>query len=274
MATTLTNQGSSTYQFEGSSETMTTTSNENQIVLENATGLSIVKSSSPDTFLAGEIITYTVQITNNTGQFLSGVRIIDNLANGNLAYVLGSANLTVGTLTYPVAPILTSPLTFTLQQLNVGQSMTLTYDAQVIFNLPSSVTSLTNTVQGIGYTSTGTISGFDNNTIQKKTNGDLNFSKSASTTSVFPREVFDYYLTFQNGTATSVETLSITDQLPANFVLTEVYVRVGNGETTQLHSGDYTLTGTNFLTVSSVLDSPITVPAGGVSVVTLRGYFA
>ena len=136
---TITNQGSASFQFENEGEIITITSNENQVTLNNSTGLNIKKTSSQETFLPGEIITYTIQITNNSNQYLTGVRIIDDLANNNLAYVLGSAKLSIGTLTYSVAPIATTPLTFTLQQLNTGQTMYLTYDAQVIYKLPHSI---------------------------------------------------------------------------------------------------------------------------------------
>ena len=224
--------------------------------------------------MPGEIITYTVQITNNSNQFLTGVRIIDNLASNNLAYVLGSAKLTVGTLTYPVAPIATNPLTFTLQQLNVGQSMTLTYDAQVIFNLPSSIQTLTNTVEGIGYTSTGTINGFDNNTIQKKTNGDVTLAKNASRTATFPMQNVDYFLTLSNGTSSNMTSAVLRDQLPSNFVVTGVYLRTGDGINTQLSPSDYLIDSTNLLTISSVNGANIVVPAGSTATATISGYFS
>lgn len=271
---TITNQGSASYQFENSGEIMTVSSNENQLTLNNSTGLTITKTSSPDTFLPGDIITYTVQITNNSNQYLTGVRIIDNLANNNLAYVLGSGKLTVGTLTYPVAPISTNPLTFTLQQLNVGQSMTLTYDAQVIFNLPSSIQSLTNTVEGIGYTSTGTINGFDNNTIQKKTNGDVTLSKSASRDSVFPMQNLDYNLTISNGTTSNIFSTVLRDRLPSNFVVTAVCLRTSDGTNIQLSPSDYTIDSTNFITISSFNGSNIMVPSGSIATATISGYFS
>ena len=131
-----------------------------------ANGLSITKSSSSSTFSVGEIITYTIQITNTSEFNLDGVRIIDDLGGMKTAYVIGSGKLTYGTNTYPVWPIATSPLTFTLQELGSGESMTLTYKCQVIFNLPSSVNSITNTAQGIGYLS-GTITGSDSATITR-----------------------------------------------------------------------------------------------------------
>lgn len=273
MATTITNQSSTTYQFADSTETLTTTSNTNQIVLEDFQGLTITKSSNISEFSVGEIVTYTIRITNNSSQFFNGIRIIDNLGSGNLAYVLGSARLTTSTETYPVTPIATNPLTFTLQQLNVGATMTLTYNAQVIFNLPTSIQSITNTVQGIGYTSTGTITGFASNTIQKKTNNAFVISKASSQTNVLPNQIFSYTLTLTNGTDTSATISSITDQLPSNFVVTSVQLRIGNTPVVELSSSDYTINGTNLITIPSTTGPVITVPANGITIVTITGYF-
>ena len=271
MATTITNQASTNYQFSGSSETLNTSSNINEVVLEDAQGLTLTKSSSVDTFAAGEIITYTIQITNNSSHFFTGVRIIDNLGGGNLAYVLGSARLTVGTLTYPVTPVSTTPLTFTLQQLNVGATMTLTYNCQVIFNLPSSVQTITNSVQGIGYTSTGTVTGFASNTIQKKTNGEFSVTKTASQTNVLPNQTFSYFIRLTNNSSNDVTSSTTTDVLPNNFVVTGVYYRIGNGSNIELGSGDYSLVG-NTITILSGTEPTVTVPANGSSVITITGY--
>ena len=99
------NEATSVYEFNGSGEQNTVTSNTNTIVLENAQGLNLTKTATPSAFAPGDIITYTVTITNASSSFLNGVRIIDNIGGGNLAYVVGSARLTVGTLTYAVNPI-------------------------------------------------------------------------------------------------------------------------------------------------------------------------
>lgn len=273
MATTITNQSSTTYQFADSTETLTTTSNTNQIILEDFQGLTITKSSNISEFSVGEIVTYTIRITNNSSQFFNGVRIIDNLGSGNLAYVLGSARLTTSTETYPVTPIATNPLTFTLQQLNVGATMTLTYNAQVIFNLPTTIQSITNTVQGIGYTSTGTITGFASNTIQKKTNNAFVISKASSQTNVLPNQIFSYTLTLTNGTDTSATISNITDQLPSNFVVTSVQLRIGNTPVVELSSSDYIINGTNLITIPSTTGPSINVPANGITIVSITGYF-
>ena len=269
---TITNQATTNYQFANSSEILTTSSNVNEITLENSQGLNITKISNVNTFAAGDIVTYTVTITNNSNHYLTGVRIIDNIGGGNLAYVLGSGKLTVGTLTYQVNPVSTSPLTFTLQQLNVGQSMTLTYNCQVIFNLPQTVQSITNTVQGIGYTSTGTITGFASNTIQKKSSGEFSVSKTTSKNIVYPNQPISYYLTLNNNTNSEIISTSTTDNLPNNFVVTSVYLKVGNGNNVELSENDYTLVGST-ITVPSGTTFPVTVPANGSTVITINGYF-
>ena len=66
MPTTINNQATASYQFSGSGEVNTVTTNLNSVVLEDSQGLSITKTGSPNTFLAGDIITYTITITNTS----------------------------------------------------------------------------------------------------------------------------------------------------------------------------------------------------------------
>lgn len=168
MSETINNSASTSYHFGDPTTVFSATSNVLPINYESSTGLNLTKTSNTDTFSIGDILTYTITITNSSGSYLNGVRIIDDIGGGNLAYVLSSASLTYNGQSYPVTPVATSPLTFTLQQLPSGATMTLTYRSQVVFNLPPTVSLITNTVRGIGYTSTGTINGFASNTIKKK----------------------------------------------------------------------------------------------------------
>ena len=273
MPSTINNEASVTYQFIDASETNTITSNEQQITLEDGQGLTLTKTGSPSEFVAGEIITYSIDITNNSSSNLTGVRIIDNLGGGNLAYVVGSATLTTSSLTYSVSPVATNPLTFTLQQLNVGATMTLTYRCQVVFNLPSNVNVITNSVQGIGYTNTSTITGFANFTIRRANGGDFSITKGASESVVFPKQVFSYRITLSNGSGVDARAISIVDQLPSNFIVTSVSLRMGQQNPVQLLLSDYLVTGTNLLTISSVMSQTLTVAAGSLITVFVTGYF-
>lgn len=267
------NNAEARYVFNGSSVENVVTSNTNSVELNNAQGLLITKTASPTTFLAGEIIDYTIDITNSSSNYLNGVRIIDNLGMNNLAYVLGSATLTVGTLTYPVNPISTNPLTFTLQELALGQSMTLRYKAQVIFNLPTTVNSITNSVTGIGYTATGTINGYSSFTIQKKTNNTLSLEKLSSEENVYPNEVFDYIIQISNNSSLDAQVTQLSDQLPANFEVISISMQVGSGNIVQLSEDQYSIDGTNLLLIPSATGNNIVVPANTLVKVIISGYF-
>lgn len=275
MSTTINNQATVIYSFTGSGGSLTDTSNVSSINLNSSSGLTITKTANPTTFSAGDIISYTVTITNSGTNFLTGVRIIDDLGGGNLAYVVGSGKVTTGSTSYAVSPVATNPLTFTLQQLNVGQSMTLTYNCQVVFNLPSSITAITNTVQGIGYTASGTVTAFAHSTIEKKNSEDrLSVSKTASSTEVYPNQVFNYVITLANNTSEDATVTSITDQLPTNFVINSVTLSLSGGSTETLSSSDYTLSSGNNFVLPSSTGPDITVLAGTSTVVTITGYIS
>ena len=272
MSQTINNSASTIYNINGGASE-SATSNVLPINFQSSSGLTLTKTATPTTFSAGDIITYTIKITNNSGSYLTGVRIIDNLGNGNLAYVLSSASLTTGSTTYPVNPVSTSPLTFTLQQLNVGATMTLTYKAQVIFNLPSTVSMITNTVQGIGYTASGTISGYSNTSIEKKTQNDFSITKTSNVTDVMSGQPFNYYITLTNNNNFPVNVSSITDILPSGYNLSSASMKVASNPTIPLDSTDYSLSSSNVLNVTSVSGSNIIVPSNSKNILTLSGYF-
>lgn len=270
---TIMNNATATYTGSDSIE-RTITSNDLDITYNTSSGISIVKTASPTTFSVGSIVTYTIKITNTSSAYFTGVRIIDNLGGGNLAYVTSSARLTTSTQTYAVSPVATNPLTFTLQQLGVGASMTLTYRAQVVFNLPSSVTEITNIVEGIGYTASGTVTGFSNSTITRNSTNTVEISKSASASTVVPNQIFTYYLTITNGESSAVTITGITDNLPSAFTLSSLKLKVGSGSETTLVSSDYTLSSSNELVVSKNNGAEITVPSNGTTVLSITGYMS
>ena len=272
MSEIINNSASTTYTFNGSPTVYAATSNVLPINFESSNGLIITKTPSTTEFSIGDIITYTINISNSTGSYLNGVRIIDNLGNGNLAYVISSARLSINGQSYPVSPVATNPLTFTLQQLPNGSSMTLTYRAQVIFNLPSTVSTITNSITGIGYKSNGTVTGYANSTIQKKNSLDFSINKSADTASVFPKEIFRYYITLENNTDNIANISSVTDNMPDEFTLLSVSVTIGSNPEFDLSSSDYTISSGNLLTLPSATGPVITVPSNSSTVVTLTGY--
>lgn len=274
MATQINNSASATYSTDGTPSSVTIQSNNLSINLEENSGMTLSKTASPTNFAVGSIITYTLTITNSGGSYFNGVRIIDNLGGGRLAYVVGSAHLSTSSTSYAVTPIATSPLTFTLQQLSVGESMTLTYKAQVIFNLPTSVTSITNSVEGIGYTASGTQVGYASSTITRGQTSTVDIVKSASATDVVSNQNFMYYITISNAGSEVANVSNITDNLPSNFVLTSVTLKIGNGTETTLTSSDYTLSASNVLVLPSLTGPTITVPAQSSTIIGISGNFA
>ncbi len=274
MATQINNSASTTYTIVGDSNSNTITSNTLSINLEENSGMTLSKTASPTNFAVGSIITYTLTITNSGSSYYNGVRIIDNLGGNRLAYVIGSARLTTSSTSYAVTPIATNPLTFTLQQLAVGETMTLTYKAQVVFNLPSSVNSITNSVEGIGYTASGTQVGFASSTITRGQTSTVDIVKSASATDVVSNQNFVYYITISNAGSTEASVANITDNLPSNFVVTSVTLKIGSGAETTLSSSDYTLSGSNTLIIPSSSGPTVTVPASSSTIVGISGHFA
>jgi len=270
----ISNSAEATYTLVGEDVPETVTSNEVVVNFTAGGSISLTKTASPTTFRAGDIITYTINITNTGSTNFNGVRIIDNLGNNNLAYVIGSGSLTFGSLTYPVTPVATNPLTFTLQELESGQSMTLTYKSQVIFNLSPSVTSITNSVQGIGYTDDGTVTNTTSSTITKKNSSSLEIVKSASATDVNPQMSFSYFITLTNNNTALARVSNITDQLPANFNLVGVKLKIGDGADTAIPAGGYTVSASNLFTIPSATGPTITVPENGQTVLTLYGFFS
>lgn len=274
MATQITNSAEATYTTTGTPSPVTISSNELSITYENSSGITITKTASPTTFTAGSIIDYTVRITNTGSLYFTGVRIIDNLGGGNLAYVVGSGRLTTSSQTYSVSPVATNPLTFTLQQLAVGSTMTLTYKAQVIFNLPSSVDTIINTAQAIGYTSTGTENAFANSTISRNSTSDVSITKSSTLDTVVPNQNFTYNITLTNGTSDDATVSSIKDTLPSAFTITSVKLKIGSGSQTTLSSSEYSLSSSNEFETPTSSGPTITIPANGSTVLSISGYLS
>lgn len=273
MATTINNTASTSYSVGGTPSTAT--SNTISVTYENTSNISVTKTANPTTFAVGDIITYTVVITNTGSNFITGVRIVDNLGGGNTAYVLDSANLSTLSTSYPITPIATNPLTFTLQELNAGQSMTLTYNCQVVFNLPANVNTIINTVQATGYTYSNSYSAFANATITRSTTTPFSITKGSTLSVVYPNQTFSYIITLTNNNTTVASVANITDTLPSNFTLQGASLKIGSGADTPLDSTDYTLDSTtNTITVPSTTGPTITVPASGTTILTLTGYLS
>jgi len=277
MATEVSNQATVNYTFSGSSTSITEASNVNVITLQDVNSLSLNKYTNDSTFSPGGTITYFVEITNTGSQYFTGVRIVDDLPN-YLTYIPGTAILYINGQALSAQVAATNPLTFTLSPLAGGNSMILSYVVRVSNLIPSSVTSLTNTVNGIGYAAMGEATDSSSTTITRSSSANLTVTKTASESSVNVNEVFQYFITMTNSGLTDAEINTIVDDLPNNFVINSITLRVGSTLTT-LDPSDYTLSASNTLTIPSATGPNIIIPASsssgdGTGVITITGYIS
>lgn len=267
------------FSFSGSTESYAETSNVSTINVREANGILIEKTAQVLTYAPGSIITYIVNIQNTGTNDFTGVRITDDLSGqGYIYYVLGSAVLYYNGVAQSPQIISTEPLIFTLPPLASGESMVLSYSAQVSFSLPSSVNRIVNTVNGVGYTASGEIGSTSSAAITRSESSNLSITKSSSKSIVSVDESFNYYITLTNSGSSLTNVSSITDTFPEYFVINTVSLKIGSGPNNTLLSTDYVIDSTNTLTVPSSTGPTITVPQSssgenGTTVLTINGYF-
>ena len=275
MATQVSNQATVNYTFSGSPTSITESSNINVITLLDQNSITLNKYTQDTTFTPGGTVTYFVDISNTGTQYFTGVRIVDDLPN-YLSYIPGTAILYINGQALAAQVAATNPLTFTLSPLAGGNSMILSYVVRVSASIPSSVTSLTNTANGIGYAAMGEATDSSSTTITRSSSANLTITKTASESSVNFNEVFSYIITLTNSGLTNAEVNNIVDQLPTNFNISSITLRIGSTQTT-LDPSDYTLTPSNELTIPSSTGPSIIVPASsasgdGTAIITITGY--
>lgn len=272
MARNVTNQSTVTYTYAGSGVQHTASSNVNTVTVRDTAGLNIVKYTQTESWLPGDIITYSVNINNVGSYYFTGVRITDDRGGGHLTYIPGSAMLYIGGQMLAAQVASTIPLVFTLSPLPAGEMMILTYSMQVSSSIPSSVTSITNIVDGIGYTWDSTATAQSGSTVPRSTSANVSVAKTSSASSIDPGQMFSYIITLTNNGIVDANVGDVTDTLPVGYALGSVQLKIGSGPTTTLSPTDYILDPSNNFTVPSLTGPTITVPAGGQTVVTLTGH--
>lgn len=279
MAKEVTNQATVKYTYSGSSEQKSETSNVATISVMDESALSITKYTQSSTFTPGGTVTYHIDIENLGSQYFTGVKITDNLGGTPqyLTYVPGSATLYYNDQILAAEVASTNPLVFTLSPLASGKKMILTYTVRVSSSIPSSVTTITNTATGEGFTATDKVTDTSSTDISRRTSADIEITKQASASTVSIGQVYSYTINLNNSGLVVANVSSITDVLPTNFKLVSVQLKVGSGSTTTLATSDYTIGDNNLLTVPSSTGPTITVPASsssgvGKTVLTITGY--
>lgn len=247
--------------------------------------LTATRSSNNDLFVAGQAITYTIKVTNESASDAAGVIITDALPPGA---VFVSANSTVGSAgnNQGVVVAANNTLTDNLGMLLAGQTATLTL---VIMPMQTGIT-LTN------HAAASTASGDpnpNNNTASDSVaiaSGVLpvNFllSQSASPTGVATQQELTYHLNVTNNSPNVALSVVLTDQLPSSMTFLSGSSLSGTVEDVNgyviadlgtVFSGETvpvtlvvrpTQGGTFANTIVATTDSGATIPSNGVNTTT------
>ena len=265
---TLLNQGTLLFTPEGGTQS-TALSNVTSTTVNVSYGLSVAHGASPETFVVGDVITYSTVLTNTGSGTLNDVQIAVDLGNGALDYATGSAQAFVynGTdiVAYPVTVEQQgSGLVFLFSDpLPGGSSVYLTYQAIVNATAGETVVS---TATGSATDAGGTtLSDSDTATITRRL---LSIVKSApETASVGDTISYQFAITNTSAGAVSLDTL--TDQLPLNFSFTGLTLTINSVNVPLVENVDYTVSPTGELVLSPT--GAVAIPAGGIALLTVTG---
>jgi len=208
------------------------------ITVYNYADLMVTKTANSSTVIAGDIVTYTISVTNNGPSVAQNVVVNDNLPAG-LSFV--SATSTVGTWSAP---------NWSFGSLNVGSTQTLTIIATVNGGLVNGsligntavVTSSTQDPNLTNNTSTSTIAVSDL--------ADLSITKTASQNPILAGDTLIYTITVTNNGYSNAQNVVATDILPGGLTFVSATPSVGTWNTPDWNIG--TLNNNNIATLSMV----------------------
>ena len=246
-----------------------TTVNSNIVTGNIIEVLTVTKTTTAESYSAGEDITYVISLINSGVAPITNVTVTDNLG----AYTFGTSTLVPldyvdGSAAYyqngvlQAAPTVsgTSPLTFTGITVPAGGNAMIIYEAVpntfAPFNAESTITNeVVATAPGISTPAT------DTETISVSVNSLLTITKALSPVNVTENSELTYTFTIQNlgnTDATTEDNLVITDTF--NPILSDISVTV-NGAPLPATSYTYNEATGEFTTVAGA----ITVPAATAS---------
>ncbi|MCR5553624.1 MAG: DUF11 domain-containing protein [bacterium] len=261
MATTISNQANVSFSYSGATEPLTNSSNIVRATVNDEYGISVTLTSSSTSFRPNETITYFVKITNTGSQSLSNIVVNDELSAGNLNYISGTAQMIYNETITPMEATQTSPLEFTLPlTLPAGDSVIVTYNATVDSVFTTRITEIINTVTVTATAGSGTVSDSDSLTLLIEDYADVAIEKTQSSEVLNNNDVLTYTLTLTNSGNLDAQNVVITDQLPAEFIVSSI-VSENNGSSHAYLSSEYDISSSNQLTLPNATGTPIVVPA-------------
>ncbi len=287
MPTPLNNQASIRYNYSGAG-TGTAVSNTVTTNLLDRYPLAATKTPLSSTFRPGENVTYVIRVENNGSGDLYNVTIADDLGGGAdtpLVYNPASLRAYVDSIPVTISPVVQGgTLTAVLPApLPAGTAAILVYTAQVRPDVDFTLQSITNTVAvtANGGSAAGpavTVTPSPTATLLRDSYAEVTLYKEADKQSVMAGEPLTYTFTLTNQGNQAADSVTLTDQLPTGFSVTQVSVSAG-GATTVLAPGDYNVAADNTITIPSTTGKAITVPAAtvaapGIATVAITGTVA
>ncbi len=287
MPTPLNNQASIRYNYSGAG-TGTAVSNTVTTNLLDRYTLAATKTPLSSTFRPGENVTYVIRVENNGSGDLYNVTIADDLGGGAdtpLVYNPLCLRAYVDSIPATNSPVVQGgTLTAVLPApLPAGTAAILVYTAQVRPDVDFTLQSITNTVAvtANGGSAAGpavTVTPSPTATLLRDSYAEVTLYKEADKQSVMAGEPLTYTFTLTNQGNQAADSVTLTDQLPTGFSVTQVSVSAG-GATTVLAPGDYTVAADNTITIPSTTGKAITVPAAtvaapGIATVAITGTVA
>ena len=247
---TLINQGTLHFTPVGGTKT-SIVSNTTNTAFNIIYGLQVYHGASPDTYVAGDTIHYTVILKNTGNGNLIYPTVTVDFGGGALDYVAGSAVafLYNGTdvIGYPVTVSAEDSVFSFSKLIPAGGIVFLAYETVVNDTAGDTIVSTATGRASEGVATGPVISDSDTATISVRP---VSIVKSAPA-SASVGETIQYRFTITNNTRTPVVLNQVTDQLPAQFSLTAVTFTANCTETPLTEGTDYTVSQEGLLTVNS-----------------------
>lgn len=276
MATTITNQASVSFDYTGSTQTVTNESNSVSATINDEYSFTLALTSSSTSYRPGETITYFVKITNIGSAGLSNIKVSDDMAGGVINYIPNTAQMIYNDMITPLTATSITPLEFTLPMtLPAGDTVIVTYNTTVDNIISSRVTDIINTVTVTASAGTSTISQTDSLTLTIEDYANVLIEKSQNKENLNVNDTLIYTLTLTNTGNLDAENVVVTDQLPEEFTVTSI-VSNNDGTSHTYDPTEYTISATNELTLPNATGTPIVVPANdgtgsNITTITITG---